>query len=295
MTIISKPRGRLSFLILFAILTVFFAPWQSKISAPALIRPVLQTEIFSVSPALIEAIYVKKGQSVKAGDPLMDLSSEVLIFNRQLSQQRITMLTAQLNRQASNLDERRLSTILDDDLKTDMLKLQSIDEEIAQLTITAPHDGIISALPQTLHKGRHITQTDLLIQIVDTREFEVLALAPEESSMRLSKGAEFTFINDDVQAPKITGHLSHLAPTTEAYITEAILTSVTGGPLAVHEDENGYLVPNSPVFKIRGIPQENTVAQRTQSGIVKIKAKPQSPATALWRSIVRVLIREIDF
>ena len=133
------------------------------------------------------------------------------------------------------------------------------------------------------------------MQIVDSREFEVLALAPEGSSMRLSKGAEFIFINDDVQAPKITGHLSHLAPTTEAFIMEPILTSVTGGPLAVYEDDNGHLVPNSPVFKVRGTPLENTIPRRTQRGIVKIKAEAQSPATALWRSIIRVLIRETDF
>ena len=113
--------------------------------------------------------------------------------------------------------------------------------------------------------------------------------------MRLFKGAEFTFINDDVEAPKVTGQLSHLAPTTESYITEPILTSVTGGPLAVYEDEKGYLVPNSPVFKVRGALLENTVPKREQRGIVKIKAKAQSPATTLWRSIIRVLIRETDF
>lgn len=295
MTIISNTRGRLTLLTLVVILAFFFTPWQTKVSAPAIIRPISQTDIFSVSPAQIEAIYVKKGQSVKAGDPLMDLNSEALIFNRELSEQRIAMLTAQLNRKASNLDERRLSAILDNDLKTETLTLQSIDEEIAQLTIIAPHDGIISALPQTLHKGRHITQTEQLMQIVDIREFEIIALAPENSSMRLSKGAQFAFINDDVQASKITGQLTHLAPTTEAYITETILTSVSGGPLAVHEDENGQLVPNSPVFKVRGTPQSNTIPKRTQRGILKIKAKPQSPARALWRSMVRVLIRETDF
>ena len=295
MTIISNSRGRLTLITSLTVLALFFAPWQTKVSAPALIRPVLQTDIFSVSPAQIEAIHVKKGQAVKTGDPLMDLSSEALIFNRELSEQRMAMLTAQINRKASNLDERRLSSLLDDDLKTETLTLQSIDEEIAQLTIIAPHDGIISALPQTLHKGRHVTQTEPLMQIVDSREFEILALAPESSSVRLSKGAEFTFINDDVQASKITGYLSHLAPMTEAYITETILTSITGGPLAVYEDEYGQLVPNSPVFKVRGTLEEKAIPRRAQRGVIKIKAKPQSPATALWRSIIRVLIRETDF
>ena len=295
MTILSNKRGRLTLTLSLALLALFFAPWQTKVHAPALIRPVLQTEIFSVAPARVENIHVELGQSVTSGERLIDLSSESLMFQRKLSEQRIAMLTAQLNRQASNIDERRLSAVLDDDLKTEKLTLQSIDEEIAQLAIVAPHDGIITTLPHSLHQGRYITQTDQLMQIVNPDEFEILALAPEGSSRRLSKGAEFIFINDDPQASKVTGQLSQMAPTTEAYITEPILTSVTGGPLAVYEDESGHLVPNSPVFKVRGTPNTNTAPRRTQRGIVKIKAKAQSPATALWRSIVRVLIRETDF
>jgi len=232
-------------------------------------------KMLAVAPARIVNIHITLGQAVSAGDPLFDLSSESLVFQRQQSEHRIAMLTAQLNRQASNMEERRLSAVLDDDLKTEKLTLKSIDEEIAELSIVAPHDGVITALPQSLHQGRYITQTDKLMQIVDKTEFEVLALAPEGSSGRLSVGSEFTFINDDPQAPKIEGHLKQMAPTTEAYILEPILTSMAGGPLAVHEDD---MPP-----------------QRTQRGIVKIKAKAQSPATALWKSIVRVLIRETDF
>ncbi len=295
MTILKNTRGRITLISILAMLAFFFTPWQTKVHAPALIRPITQTDIFSVAPAQVKNIHVEIGQTVKAGSPLIDLTSASLIFDRQLSEQRIAMLTAQLNRQASNLDERRLSAVLDDDLKTEQMTLQSIDAEIAQLTILAPHDGIVTTLPQSLHIGRYVTQTDQLMQIVDSRNFEVLALAPEVSSRRLLKGAEFTFINDDVRAPKVTGVLSHLAPTTEAYITEPILTSVTGGSLAVHEDKDGLLVPNSPVFKVRGTPLENITPARAQRGVIKVKAKAQSPATALFRSIIRVLIRETDF
>ena len=295
MTILSNNRGRLTLAVWLGLLAIFFVPWQTKVHAPALIRPVLQTEVFAVAPARIVNIHITLGQAVSAGDPLFDLSSESLVFQRQQSEHRIAMLTAQLNRQASNMEERRLSAVLDDDLKTEKLTLKSIDEEIAELSIVAPHDGVITALPQSLHQGRYITQTDKLMQIVDKTEFEVLALAPEGSSGRLSVGSEFTFINDDPQAPKIEGHLKQMAPTTEAYILEPILTSMAGGPLAVHEDDAGYLVSNSPVFKVRGIPNTETTPQRTQRGIVKIKADPQSPAAALWKSIVRVLIRETDF
>lgn len=295
MTILSNTQGRISLLLSVTALAVFLVPWQTKVRAPALMRPVLQTEIFPVSPARIEAIHVNMGDTVKSGALLMRLSSESLIFNRTQSEQRIAMLTAQLNRQASNLDERRLSATLDDDLRTETLTLKSIDDELAQLAIYAPHDGIISALSQNLHTGRYVTHTDRLMQVVASQEFELLALPPEDSASRLTAGAEFTFISDDVQAPKITGTLNHLAPTSEAFIMEPILTSQTGGSLAVNEDKDGQLVANRPVFKVRGIPKTPDMPARTQRGIVKIKAQAQSPAAALWRSIIRVLIRETDF
>jgi len=173
--------------------------------------------------------------------------------------------------------------------------LKSIDDEVEQLTIYAPHDGIVSALPVNLHTGCHVTRTERLMRIVSQDRMELLALPTEKSAGRLSVEAKFTFISNDATASKITGHLSNLAPTSEAIINEPILTSVNGGPLAVNEDKDGQLIANTPVFKVKGIPDNNTILARTQAGIVKIKAKSQSPATALWKSIVSVLIKETDF
>jgi len=59
--------------------------------------------------------------------------------------------------------------------------------------------------------------------------------------------------------------------------------------------EKGYLIPSSDDFKVRGNPVKNAIPRRTQRGIVKVKDKAQSPATALWRTIMRVLIHETDF
>ena len=133
------------------------------------------------------------------------------------------------------------------------------------------------------------------MRLVSQNQMEMLALPTEKSAVRLALDAKFTFISNDATASKITGHLSHLAPTSEAIINEPILTSVTGGPLAVNEDKDGHLIANTPVFKVKGTPDNNTILARTQAGIVKIKAKAQSPATALWKSIISVLIKETDF
>jgi len=149
MTIISTKRGRVTLALTATALAIFLVPWQSKVSAPALLRPALQTEVFPMSAARVEQIHVKAGDHVAEGDPLISLSSEALKFQRAQSVQRMTLLNARINRKASSLEERRLGATLNDEYTSETMTLKSIDDELAQLIIYAPHSGVISALPLT--------------------------------------------------------------------------------------------------------------------------------------------------
>jgi len=245
--------------------------------------------------ARVEFVHVKTDDVVTAGTPLVTLSSDSLKFELAQSQQRLSLLTAQLNRQASNLDDRRLRSTRLEEITAERLTLQSIEDELAQLVIYAPHDGRVSELPTELHRGRYIRADQRLMRLVAPQSQELLALPREEDAVRLSLKSTFTFISDDATAPKVKGRLTALSPTSEAIISETILTSMAGGGVAVHEDKDGTLIANTPVFKVRGTPDTADALARAERGIVKIKASPQSPAKALWRSVMRVLIRETDF
>ena len=265
------------------------------VSAPAIMRPSLQTEIFPIGPARVESLAVKTGDKVRKGDRLISLSSDILDFERTQSLQRLALLEARLNRQASNIEERQRGAVLRDEIASEEMTLRSIEDALAQLIIYAPHNGKVSDIPVTLHAGRYISGEQRLMRIVQLDTQELLALPKEEEALRLTQTAKFTFISDDATAPKITGHLSSLAPTSEAVIQEKMLTSIVGGPIAVNKNKDGHLIANTPVFKVRGTPHIEANLARAERGIVKIKASPQSPAQALWRSVMRVLIRETDF
>lgn len=295
MTILSTRRGRITLGLTALALTVFFVPWQNKVSAPALFKPSLQTEIFPMGPARLDAVHVKLGQEVQAGEKLVTLSSDTLEFERLQSLQRLELLKAQLNRHASSLQERRLGATLLDEIASEEMTLRALEEERAELIIYAPHDGRVSDIPAELHSGRYITGDQKLMRLVQPQDQELLALPKEGDAIRIAQNAPFTFISDDALAPKITGRLTALSPTSEAIIHDAVLTSVTGGPIAVNKDKEGQLIAVRPVFKVRGKPDRQGQLARAERGIVKIKAQPQSPAQALWRSVMRVLIREIDF
>ncbi len=295
MIILTRRRGRLTLSLCAALLALFFLPWQTRISAPALMQPALQTEVFPLSSAHIDHIYIQNGGVVTAGDLLMSLSSESLMFERSQSRQRLKLLSAQLDRQASNLTERRLGATLMQRYAAEDMKLQAIETDIKRLNIYAPHDGLVTELPPNLHVGRYIRTSDRLMRIVSPQSQTLLALPNDIAAARLSKDASFLFISDDATARPIKGRLTTLAPTSEAVITDTLLTSIAGGKIAVNPDESGQLLAHVPVFKVQGHAQGQMHLSRAQRGIVKIKAKPQSPARALWRSVIRVLIRETDF
>ena len=171
MQILSSRRGRITLIIFAALLGAFFYPWQNHISAPALMRPSLQTEIYPVSAAEIDAIYVENGMSVTQGQRLASLSSDALELEAALARNRIELLTAQLARLAADIDERRQSVTLHDELRAQELALQSVTDSMAELDITAPHDGMISDMPTALHIGRSVSRLSLIHISEPTRPY----------------------------------------------------------------------------------------------------------------------------
>jgi len=133
------------------------------------------------------------------------------------------------------------------------------------------------------------------MRLVSTAPQSLIALPKEIEASRLREHTSFIFISDEVTAAKIKGKLTAIAPTSEAVISDTVLTSIAKGPLAVNVDKDGQLIANSPVFKVRGRIEAEAELIRPHRGIAKIEARPQSPASALWRSVIRVLIRETDF
>jgi len=293
--LLAKRRAYFTLLLGCAALFAFFFPWQMHITAPALMRPALQTDIFPMTAARIDHIHVQNGDVIVKRDILVSLSSEDLIYRQAQSRHRAERLDAQINQQAAQLNERQWISIWREELAKETTQLRAIDTDIAKLSLYAPHDGIITALPAQLHDGRYIRKTDRLMRISSPLAQDLIAFPKEKDIHRLNDNTAFVFVSDDALAPKITGRITALPPTSEAIISDRLLTSLAGGPLAVNVNEKDQLIAQTPVFKLRGTATNGESLTRAQRGMVTLKASPQSPASVLWRSVMRVLIRETDF
>ncbi|MDA8708151.1 biotin/lipoyl-binding protein [Hellea sp.] len=290
-----KRRAYFTLLLGCFALCAFFLPWQTHVTVPALMRPATQTDIFPITAARIDHIHVKNGDDVLKGDILVTLSSEELIFRQTQSSSRANQLKAQINQQAAQINDRQWISIWREELAKETTQLRALDEDISKLTLYAPHDGIITALPAQLHDGRYIRKTDRLLRVSSPLAQELVAFPKEKDIYRLTEHTAFVFISDDALAPKITGRITALPPTGEAIISDRLLTSLADGPLAVNVNEKDQLIAQTPVFKLRGTSTDGDHLTRTQRGMVTLEASPQSPASVLWRSVMRVLIRETGF
>lgn len=294
MSIISNNRGRFSLLAATFAVAAFVTPWPSTVTAPALIRAVDDTELFPPNAARVDSILVENGQSVKTGDILIKLSSPELDQLKVMAEFELEVAKAQWARRAASLQDRQLADLSHDELDKKREALASVSRELERLELRAPHDGIVSDLPDALNIGTQINIQSPLLRISDPNNVELVALPLEHHSDRLDIGNAYTFISDQASQPKRSGRIEQLSPTAEVYVTEPLLTAMSGGPIAVTANEDGHAIADIPVFKVSGsITSESLL--REERGVVRLKAKPRSGARAVWNSTLGILLRETDF
>ena len=294
MSILSHNRGRATLAVSTLALLAFVLPWPSTVTAPALIRPADDTQLFPPLAARIKTLPAVNGQQVRQGDVLMTLSSPALDHAYKMAELELEIAQARWAQRAASLEDRQLGELRRDELAQKREALASVQRELNRLTIRAPHNGVISELSDSLSLGTQVPPIDALLRVSNPQNIELIGLPSEHHASRVSWGGEFTFISDQAGQPKRRGQLAHLAPTADIYISEPLLTVVGGGPIAVTEDEAGRAIADIPVFKVSGIvPGENLL--REERGVVRIDAKPRSAARAVWNSTAGILLRETDF
>jgi len=294
MTILSHNRGRATIAASTLALMAFVLPWPSTVSAPALIRPANDTQLFPSMAAQVETVSVLDGQKVEKGDVLMVLNSPALNHAKTIAVLEHEIAQARWDQRAASLQDRQLGDLLRDELDQKREALDSVTRELERLTLRAPHDGVVSDLPDSLITGTQVQVPTALLRISDPSQIELIALPSERQADRLKSGNEFVFISDQYGRPKRSGQLAKLAPTADIYVTEPVLTVMGGGPIAVTEDKEGHAVADIPVFKVSGDLKDETLL-REERGVVRIAAKPRSAARAVWNSTAGILLRETDF
>ncbi|MAZ31534.1 MAG: peptidase M50 [Thalassospira sp.] len=290
-------------LLVLAVLT--FVPWQSRVSADAVLQAGNDAEIISTVAGQIAEITVKKGDRVRAGDTIAilnapELDAEHRIRELELAEARILLAQTEASRDdlgdyATRLQEmRRLAA-----------RIVALEARQDLLTLRAPIDGFVRELTEDLRVGDWIAPRTPIARIVGASErsaWEVVAYVSQRDIARIGNEPSAKFYPEQVTQPVLEIGIGTVERFNSTYIEAPALAAVHGGTIAATVDREGRYTPHDPVFKVEGIVatgKENTPVEAgfsmMQRGTLQIDAEPMSWARRLYEAVVAGFIREVSF
>ncbi len=294
--LIRRPRFWILTSVLLALLPLSLLPWSTRVSIPAVLEASHHATLYAPAPGRIVQVFVRKGQLVRKGDLLITLEAPVLDLDIELTRRRVEVLELRARRRAANPEERANSPVVLQELRTQLSKLQGLLEKRKNLVLTAPLDGLVTDVAESLHPGRWINEKHALAYIIDRASIEVAALAPETELPRLIVGQAARFIPEDASRPAVMARLQEIREVDEGFFAIPYLASVFGGDIPVREDDQGRLQPDISVYRVR-LEMTGNQSRPTQAvrGVLHVEGSPRSFAGRLRDLVASVLIRESGF
>ncbi|MHA6264411.1 hypothetical protein ACXYMO_14500 [Arenibacterium sp. CAU 1754] len=297
--IIRKTRSWVSLALLIGIVTAMFWPVSTRIYAPAILEEARQQSIFAEAEGQLQKVFVKEGQTVRAGDPLFQLVDPELPLKLQQSERRMEMYRARLLSGAGDEVERAERLIVNRLLEEEQQTSSALKDKNAALLIRAAHDGFFTDLPPQVQPGTWLARTQFLGRIIDPGAYVINGFINETDLERYDPAKQGQFVADELAVPRVKVEQLAVSDFSVQELPDGYLAAPNGGGISVLTTDNTGRQPKGvwyPVSTETGL--HRIIAfddlQTAQRGYFQLHSKPESYAKRIWRRIAQVLIREVD-
>lgn len=293
----SQPLVLLRSLLVFSILlAVLLVPWRSSVEIPAMLEAARVSTLYAPAPAQIGQRYVSNGQSVQAGQLLLELVAPDLNSRLTIVRQQIAILQLQLRRQAARRETIGDSQILEQRLAESLAEYRGLVSQQQRLQIRAPQAGTVRDLATDLTPGRWIAPELALLRVVETGSGRIRGYLREDNLHRISVGGSGRFIADDPAWPAVPVRLGDIDPTGVPYLQLETLASDHGGPIAVRRDEQQRPQPVQAYYGVQLTVDANAaLPNQPLRGVVVVEGDAESLFTGIWRRLAALGVRESGF
>jgi len=274
---------------------ILFIPWKSRIEAPGLLKIAAHTELFMPFPGKLERILVGKGETVKAGQALVQFNSSDLDSRLEQSKIKIESLKWEVSfhGQEKNLNDRHLVALTE--LESAVSEYDGLMDEHKRLTVRAPFDGEIIEVNDLLNAGEWIAKDEPLLTVGQFDAYQIEAFLTEDHLGQVQSGAEAKFYPEQLDWPVMPCRIVRI-DNAAALQLPPVFTSRYSGSIAIRGNSKDSLVPETSVYRVWLQPMKTGESiSRAIKGNVLIDGKPESIASSLWRQIAAVAIRESGF
>ena len=289
-------RYRLTTLICFILLSLFFLPWNTRIEVPAILRASNMTAIHSVSPGMVAEVFVNEGDEVSAGQPILVLGSPSLEDEITKTERQYAVTKLRSQRRASNIDDLANMQVVLEQLQELQSRLNGLYEQKDELTVRAPIDGKIVDLQNDLHPGRWINEKLRLAHVVGLDQLMLQGVIEGKELSQVGVDQDAIFIPDEPELDTIKARVIEIDNANMQVLDILYFASIYGGEVAVRKDKDKRLVPENSIYRIRFMPLHiDEYIPRVVRGEIHIDGKPRSFAFRTYDLIASVLIRESGF
>lgn len=272
-----------------------FLPVDRNISAPAVLTPIGASPIIAGDPGKIDKIFVKNGERVAAGAPLVQLSAPELEQATAAAKVRIANLQLQFGRGAADEIDLSNRMVLERELKQEQDQLSGLELRSERLILRAPLAGIVTDLSPNMHEGRWLGGAEPIAYVVTSDDYDIQAYVSEDDIWRITKDARGRFVPDDPVQASRAAKLVEKSTNAVERIDQPILASVNGGPIAADKDEN-ILRPRAALYRVRLVASKKVyqdgAALQLTPGRVEISAAGRSLAGNMLDKLTRLFRSE---
>ena len=292
-------KGRLVYAATAIALVLSLAlPWSARVHAPAYLSSASRQALFVPASSQVQAVPVRNGQHVDAGQVLLEMRSPELASRFILTQARVREAQARLDKAASNSTTFDQSDVLQQTLAERMVERDNIAAEMARLTIRSPASAIVRDLPSHVVPGRWLRGNDRIGTLLPDgkagQALQIVGYIGETDLQRVRAGATARFFPDGDPSTVIHCTVRAVAVAPSLQAGERALMSLSGGPLPALETAAGERL-HGAFYAIDVTVGPEFASTRSLTGTLTINAASHNPLADRIRAFFAAANKYLGF
>jgi putative peptide zinc metalloprotease protein len=271
-------------------LAVFFSPWISRISVPAVHMASFESQIYAPMSAKLKKLYVEEGQRVEKNQLVAVLHSSRAEVDVRKKEAEVEFLRQELRASESLQMKTKSKQSLAERVRQVESELHKLRDAVSELDLRAPVAGVVRDIDESCTKEQWVSAKKPILNIVGDIGSRVVALMPEAQTPRVSAEIKGRFMPDNALGNWIVTNVGSENLTAVEEIPELVLADQFGGSVQV-SNASGILKPSAGWMEIHlssSAPSPTHIVR----GHLTIAVEPLSPARLLWMRLASVLVRE---
>lgn len=274
---------------------LFVTPWQTEVSAGALIRAQETVEIVTALPGRLSSLEAMPDRRIEAGQTIAQFSSPRLEAALVANAARLRKVHIETE-QARLIDQDRGDVArLEEEFRGLESARARIEAQRDKLTVTAPSSGVLRDVPDALRGGVWVASGTVIGRIVSS-EIGAIAYVDQADLPRVAVGAAVRIIPEDASREAVPGRVTEIDGLGAERLANPHFTTAHGGGIpAVEESEGGGWVPLQAVYRVAIALDAPPAVGQPLRGTAHIEAPAESYARRFWRTVGGVIVRESGF